>query len=201
LPFTQGIGLTAYVPVLSTDMRVNLRSGQNWDAQIGIVVHPLQAQALSGLLESALNRLVSQIQSSGGEANWTRQDQPSDGNVEYRISAASQGLDRLYSAFFGSQPALTVERSSGAEQVVFRLPSDLLLSVSEIITSVAYIIILVLLVAYAQALWSLWPQVFPRAAGFTPTFVAILYVIERIRQFRIGTNGPPAASTIGLSTP
>jgi hypothetical protein len=83
--------------------------------------------------------MVSQIQAGGGEANWTRQEQPSDGNVEYRISAASQGLDRLYSAFFGSQPALTVERSSGAEQVVFRLPSDLPLSVSEIITSIAYI--------------------------------------------------------------
>jgi hypothetical protein len=57
-----------------------------------------------------------------------------------------------------------------------RLP-EVPFAVEAIITFVAYVIVLILLLGYAQSLQSLWPRAFPRLASLTPALTAIIYVL------------------------
>jgi len=57
-----------------------------------------------------------------------------------------------------------------------RLPPEVPLSLEEIITAITYLVALFMLLAYAQAIWSLWPQAFPRHAALTPALAALVYV-------------------------
>jgi phosphoglycerol transferase MdoB-like AlkP superfamily enzyme len=58
----------------------------------------------------------------------------------------------------------------------FRLP-DVPLTTPEIITIVVYGIALVLLIQFAQIVWSLWPRAFPQMAPLAPALAALVYVL------------------------
>lgn len=48
---------------------------------------------------------------------------------------------------------------------------------AEMLTFIAYVIILVLLFGYLQSLRALWPRAFPRAVAVLPALTAVIYVI------------------------
>jgi len=57
----------------------------------------------------------------------------------------------------------------------FSLP-DVPLSSTDVVTSIVYLVALVLLLNYTRALRAVWPQAFPRQAQLTPALTGLVYV-------------------------
>jgi hypothetical protein len=133
-----------------------------WNATVNIAFAPQQATLASGPMDQALTAFAAQMKANGVEVEWQRQDR-SDKSISYFVSARGEGLEKLNATFFDNR-------------ALVGLP----LTITEIITSLVYLIVLIVLVVYAQALWSAWPQTFPRSASFTPVPPALVYVVALI---------------------
>lgn len=129
----------------------------SWTAGLQIIFAQEQAQAASQSMEQSLNRFVAEMGAQGVAADWRRQA-GSQNSVTYVVTANGQRPDVLNAMFFN------------------RSLLNVFFSVEEIILSVVYFIAALALLAYAQALWSLWPQTFPRAALLTPALAALVYL-------------------------
>jgi len=133
----------------------------SWGAGLQITFTEEQAQAASQNMEQSLNRFVAEMSAQGVTADWRRQE-GFQNSVTYVVSANGQRPDVLNAMFFN------------------RSLLDLFFSVEEIILSAVYFLAALALLAYAQALWSLWPQTFPRAALLTPALAALVYLIALV---------------------
>ena len=111
--------LSACVPILSVDSRLDLRSGENWELQFKIKTPP-DSGAYAGLLSEALNETVTQLQAEKIAATWELQGSDQEGNQVYVVKAEGQGYDKLNEGLF-SDEIITIQDSSSGRQIHFQI--------------------------------------------------------------------------------
>jgi hypothetical protein len=114
------LAISSCVSVLETDINIKLRSKEKWEAEIQLVFAPQQLVLVASQLEAELSRRTRSYQNLGIDANWRREQNPSDGNIVYVINAKGQGFDAINQAIFDGKPALQIDDSSGKNQIIFQ---------------------------------------------------------------------------------
>lgn len=114
--------LSACVPILSTDTRLDLGGDEEWKILINLLLPALDAEANIIVLQTALSEALPKIQAQGIQVEWGSLDPDNNGDTPFLITMSGKGYSLLNDAIFDGEQVLSFDLSSpGQKRILFNL--------------------------------------------------------------------------------